>query len=299
LLADEPGIGPCRRLAPPWVAPSNKYRIWERNWRDYVRDFLALRKIDFDLLVSPRCDPRDSLQTRLLKARSVAGFGAAGGKDWFTIDAGVSATDYQTYPRIDVMATFGERLTGRAIDPAPHLKPPQDGGIKSILSQHGCTAGPVLAVSFGAAHPIRRWDSATIAEILRRVAAEVGFFVIIAEPGPAQAAIELPDGKPGMIWRTNLASIKALLAEIDLLFCADSGLMHIAAALGTKVVAVFGPTSPILFGPSGTGHAVIAVEPMPCRPCYDACIYASPICLDQIGPDNVVPALQRALRQGA
>lgn len=296
LLGNGENFGPFHRLVPPWTAPTRKYAIWDRQWRGYIRDLLALRRIRFDLLVSTRCDPRDSIQSRLLRADSVAGFSDAGGRHWFTVDSGISGEAFHSRPRAQVMTEFALTLTGRSVDPVPHLEAaPSDGAAKVLLNKHGYRGGPILAVSFGAAHPIRRWDSNKIAAILSAIGSMVGFITLIMDPADTGPEIELPAGVPSMVWRSDLAGIKRLLVEVDLLFCADSGIMHMASALGTKVVAVFGPGSPVMFRPSGAKDIVIAVEPMLCRPCYDRCIHPRPICLDTITPDQVVPVLRQAL----
>ena len=68
-----------------------------------------------------------------------------------------------------------------------------------------------------------------------------------------------PDGGGtlNLVGRTTLPELVALLGKINLLVTADSGPMHIAAALGTPTVALFGPTDPKEAGPCGAGHCVI------------------------------------------
>jgi glycosyl transferase family 9 (putative heptosyltransferase) len=60
--------------------------------------------------------------------------------------------------------------------------------------------------------------------------------------------------------------LPALLSEIDVLIGGDTGVTHLAAALGTPVVALFGPTDPALTAPRGA--ATIIHRPVPCAPCF-------------------------------
>jgi ADP-heptose:LPS heptosyltransferase len=73
--------------------------------------------------------------------------------------------------------------------------------------------------------------------------------------------------------------------------------MHLAGALGIPVTALFGPQRSEWYGPRGELDSVVRVEVMPCRPCFDDCIFASPICMDGITPkaviDSVVTQLER------
>jgi 3-deoxy-D-manno-octulosonic-acid transferase/heptosyltransferase-1 len=73
--------------------------------------------------------------------------------------------------------------------------------------------------------------------------------------------------------RTDLKVLIALLKRIDLLVTVDSGPMHLAAALGTPLVTLFGPTDPRLIGPyggnlpAGQAGGVVLRTPLPCSPC--------------------------------
>jgi ADP-heptose:LPS heptosyltransferase len=69
----------------------------------------------------------------------------------------------------------------------------------------------------------------------------------------------------------------------------DSGPMHIAAAVGTPVVALFGPTSSMRTGPYGEGHVALTHD-VPCRPCFSrVCRYTEPLaCLTHLAPERVV-----------
>ena len=65
---------------------------------------------------------------------------------------------------------------------------------------------------------------------------------------------------------TTVGLLPALLAKAALFLTNDSGPMHIAAAVGTPVVALFGPTSAVRTGPYGAGHRVLAGQ-VACSPC--------------------------------
>ena len=112
-------------------------------------------------------------------------------------------------------------------------------------------------------------------------------------------AFDLPSDVPALRWRGALADLKHVLAIADVLLCADSGPLHVGTAVGCRTVAIFGSGSLGRFAPRGPMNATYAVEPMPCRPCYDNCIYSSPLCMDLVDTDAVAALVDEALAQVA
>ena len=96
--------------------------------------------------------------------------------------------------------------------------------------------------------------------------------------------------------QTSPELLPALLASASLLLTNDSGPMHIAAAMGTPVVALFGPTSPLRTGPYGAEHRVLRSE-VPCSPCFSRSC-RNPVqleCLATIDPKTVIDAVREQL----
>jgi 3-deoxy-D-manno-octulosonic-acid transferase/heptosyltransferase-1 len=92
---------------------------------------------------------------------------------------------------------------------------------------------------------------------------------------------------------TTLRELAALYKMASLLVTTDSGPMHLAAAVGTPVVALFGPTSPERTGPYGEGHIVIR-QGLPCSPCFrKTCDTLE--CMNTIGVDEVLQAVRERL----
>jgi lipopolysaccharide heptosyltransferase I len=86
----------------------------------------------------------------------------------------------------------------------------------------------------------------------------------------------------------------ALLKRLDVLVTTDSGPMHLAAALGIPVVALFGPTNPSRTGPFGERHRVICAE-VDCRPCYRRHCDKVSGCMSAIRPEAVCEAVRGLL----
>lgn len=93
----------------------------------------------------------------------------------------------------------------------------------------------------------------------------------------------------------DLAALGGLLSRLDALITNDSGPMHLAAAVGTRCVAVFGPTNPRRTSPSGPGHHVLSANRW-CSPCFRRrCPLIRHRCMTEIRVGSVVDAVNRIL----
>jgi heptosyltransferase-2 len=166
---------------------------------------------------------------------------------------------------------------------------------------------PFCALFAGAEYgPAKRWMPDRFAEVARRVTEQFhcrwlllggSHDVEIAaaiEQELAASQIEA-DSIVNVAGKTTLTELCFLLRICKLLLTNDTGPMHIAYALGTPVVAIFGSTSPELTGPLGARDRVIR-HPVECSPCF---LRECPIdfrCMERITVDEVVDAVANSLR---
>lgn len=162
--------------------------------------------------------------------------------------------------------------------------------------------GPVVALCPGARHASKRWPEEHWCALDRALAGAGVRRVVLttaAEWRELPALAARVDADPGARWCLEpLPRMAALLSRVRAAVTHDSGLMHLAAARGTRVVALFGSTSPVLgFGPSGEGHAVLCRNE-PCQPCtlhgLPACPKRHFRCMTLLTPDDVLGALRAA-----
>jgi lipopolysaccharide heptosyltransferase II len=158
---------------------------------------------------------------------------------------------------------------------------------------------PWVAFHIGAREIPKRWPAerfAFVADSLIRERNAAALFVG-TEGERAQVAgmvATLPEGAFNLAGKTDLLQLAALLSRVDLLVCNDSGPMHLAAALGTPVVAIFGPTDPKKVGPYGEGHRVFKSE-IDCAPCRRSRCVQAGACLAAISAEEVARAAQSFL----
>ncbi len=102
-------------------------------------------------------------------------------------------------------------------------------------------------------------------------------------------AVGIGQGTANLAGELSLRESAALLSLIPSFITNDTGVMHLAAACGVKVTAIFGSTNPAWTGPWGEGHRIIYNQE-PCSPCYKrVCRYGHYNCLKKITPDGVLP----------
>jgi len=89
---------------------------------------------------------------------------------------------------------------------------------------------------------------------------------------------------------TTLLTLAALYEEAECVVSPDTGPMHLAAAVGTPVVALFGPTAPWRTGPFGSGHQIIRAE-LECSPCFKRTCETKE-CMERISVEDVMDGIQ-------
>lgn len=160
---------------------------------------------------------------------------------------------------------------------------------------------PVVGLNPGAAYgPAKRWPAERYAGLVKRLAEELGAFLLVfGTAGDTEAAAEIGAAAPGQVLdltgKTTLAEAMALIGLCDAFVTNDSGLMHVAAAQKTPLVAIFGSTDAVATGPFAARVEVVNKN-LPCSPCLKThCPRNDFACMLEIGVDEVFAATCRLL----
>lgn len=194
-------------------------------------------------------------------------------------------------------------LGGAGAPPPPRLTLPP-GAVDGALRALGLAppAGGLLALCPGAEYgEAKRWPAAHFAAVARDWLGRRGAVWLFGGPGDRAIAQEVADAAPGAVvlaGRTDLAQAVALMSLAGAVATNDSGLMHVAAALGRRVVAVYGSSSPAMTPPLPPADAPAARTlslALACSPCYQRrCPLGHLDCLKQLDPARVIAALEDA-----
>jgi len=204
---------------------------------------------------------------------------------------------------LQTLTPLGIPQLGTPLRPELRTAPAADRVAGEVLAEGGDQ--PLVALAPGARWPLKRWDPLRFAEVGDALAAEGARIVLVGGPGDrreldqvrgALHAAPIADTRD-----LDLPTLTAVIARTRLLVSCDSGPSHVAQAVGTPVVVVFGPTSTRRWGPiPGAGVAVSL--PLACAPCSNfgrrPCPLGHHACMVDLQAQPVIDASLAAFRAG-
>ncbi len=187
--------------------------------------------------------------------------------------------------------------------PRFHVDGDDAASAERFLKERGLEPGRYAALVPGSKWPTKTWPAERFEEVARALASEDGLQVLIlgsaAESELLAGVARRVPGAVDAAGRVSLGETAALLSSARLMIGNDSGPTHIAMALGTSTVAIFGPTDPSQF--DFEGHELVYAD-LPCSACsfYGTrrCRLGHWRCMMSISPEAVVAAARRLLSGG-
>jgi lipopolysaccharide heptosyltransferase I len=261
--------------------------------------FLRLcRQQKFDLVVDLQGLLRSGLMTMASGAARRVGLSTAReGATLFYTDV-VKVADFNAIHAVDRYWLVAEALGAADRPKTFHVHVPEEARAWATELLGG-RPRPFLALSAGSRWETKRWPPQHFAELLRRMEALTGGTVLCVgssdETDLAQAAtrgLHMP--VIDLVGKTSLPELAALLEQSDGMLANDTGPLHLAAALGRPVIAPYTCTKVRLNGPYGFEAGTVEAN-VRCQGSYiKKC--ASLICMQELTPDRLWPALQGILQ---
>jgi lipopolysaccharide heptosyltransferase II len=180
--------------------------------------------------------------------------------------------------------------------------PPRPGVAKRVRARWPQGASRWVIIQPGARWPNKRWPAEYFAEAVRQLAAGQDdlHFAVLGDGSETELgkAVAGAHGQRcvDLTGKISLPEMVEWIRAGELMVTNDTGPMHVAAALGKPVVAIFGPTEPRRTGPYGQLERVLQLQ-LSCIPCMkDSCSFAKPLeCLRAITPQIVVARVHQFL----
>jgi lipopolysaccharide heptosyltransferase I len=281
----------------------------------------------YDLAINFEPDIRTNLVMAAAGARRTAGFASAGGGAVLDV-----ALDYdQTSHTADNAVRLIEAAVG-VPSPAEGRMPPEGGNhadardasvfrrhssiripdssraeATSLLGRFGGSLKIGLHVSGGRA--IKQWPETRFRDVASVLVRDRSAAIVLTGTPGERAQIDVvraalaSDRVLDLSEGADLMTVAAVLQQLDLFVTGDTGPMHLAHAVGTPIVAVFGPSDPARYAPRGLRDQVVRVD-LPCSPCNRIrrpparCVGHTPDCLEGVATAAVLAAIDEALQGG-
>ena len=207
-------------------------------------------------------------------------------------------SEHEAEVSLDILAQAGLPIRSRRmsmslsevdIDSA-HLLLRKAGEVSSLC--------PIAVIHPGVPSALKSWSIEKYVQLADRLMQDYNAQIVLVggkgEEQVAQSIISLMNGEAiNLSGQTTLGQLAAVLQKADLFVGSDSGPMHLAAAYGTKVIGLYGPTSPQRFGPYGDRCLALRME-SDCPPCMKGeCKRRGYKCIDRISVDNVMEAVKQ------
>jgi heptosyltransferase I len=276
-----------------WASP--------RHWPEMLRSIRWMRAQDFDWVIDLQCLLRSGAFAWLANGKFLVGLDEVreGARGFY--DVAVRRPSFHTHaadwylavlPRLGVPVHNNFQWLPEKLEIAAAVKAKwQTDGARWI------------AIQPGARWPNKRWLAENFAELVRLLAKNFSGarFAILGVAGDKPLGEIIARSAPGrclnLCGQTTLPEMVEWLRLCDLMVTNDTGPMHVAAALGKPLVALFGPTEPRRTGPYGHLENVLRID-LPCSPCMKSrCHYEKPNeCLNALSPAMVFEFARKKLQ---
>jgi lipopolysaccharide heptosyltransferase II len=253
LLENNPHIHDVIRWNAPWFYPQSRTpRI--RHIRQVIQSAEYDLGIDFrgDIRNIYHCLWKPGIPRRL-------SYNSGGGGLLLTDPVSWRELKHKVDYHLDLVRHFGFEVASD--EPRIFLTAEEVGQAAERLRQDIDPGIKPIAVHPGARLPLKCWAPERFAELIRKIHRETEHPVILlGGEDDRERADLISAGQPvaaDFTGRLNIRELAAIMSLCECVVCHDSASMHIASAVGTQVVALFGPSRPVETAPCGSGHRVI------------------------------------------
>ncbi len=287
-----------------------------KNWIHlyrYLESFLEhVKSMDFDYLVNLSHSKLSAYMIRYLGIRKRCGFGCNEVGERMTEHPWMEYFGTEPFNRAYNSFNLAE-IFARCADVRPEGKsirirtlPDDRSSASEILNGAGIVEEDFLiGIQAGSSLENRRWPAGSFAELanalIKNLNAKILLFGVESERALAEQIenqIGSKDRVVNLAGKTNLSQLMALLQKCRYLVTNDTGPMHVAAAMETRIVGLFfAHAHPFETGPYGPGHLIFQAR-IPCAPCSYGVQCNNIVCVEKVRPGHLVSLIETHHREG-
>jgi len=264
----------------------------------------GLRARQFDTVIDLTDGDRSAFLTRISGAPVRIGFNDEHrwrGRYYTEVIQPLTSLRHRIDRDLEALKLLSIEADSKAKDPQLWLTPEEKNSADQLLDQLEAQRSQSLVIlQPGARYWFKAWPPERFAELADRLTSQYGCQVLIGgsdqDIGLAQQIRQMAKSPPIIMAGCTTIKQFAAIAKQSVLFVgSDSGAMHIASAVGTPVVALFGPSNPGEWGPRG-GPVEVLYKEIDCRSCFHpTCTRGEENCMKLIAVHEVFAAAQRLL----
>ena len=293
-----PGVRSIETLDVPWIAGKGRGLAWSA-LRARAK---AWRSQDYDLAINFEPDIRSNLLLALSGIPRRVGFLSGGGGAVLTVAVAPDPRAHIAENAKALVARAFDTSVAQGFSPA-RLNIPDDARRRAAEIVGTATLGaPLVGIQPATGRRIKEWDPVRFAELGAEIARTRGASVILIGSTADKAVLDAvrhawPSGVPltEVPADVDLVVLTAVLERLSLFITGDTGPMHLAAAVGTPVLAIFGPSLPTRYAPLSPRSRIVRID-IHCSPCNllrqppTRCLNRVPDCLAGIATADVLRA---------
>lgn len=224
----------------------------------------------YDVAINFEPDIRSNVVAAAVGARWTAGFAGGGGGPLLDFALPFDTTQHTADNMLALARAVARGWSDAPVAPDFHLQ--LDDDVRQRAAERlADLRSPLVAMHVAGGRAIKQWPQERFAEVARWLARERHASVVLtgaAEDRDANALVRsaMRPADAVDVAGASLVEAAAILERCDFLVTGDTGPMHLAHAVGTPVVAIFGPSDPQRYAPRGARDRVVRID-LPCAPC--------------------------------
>lgn len=301
-----PSVNAVETLDAPWLAREGSGLTWSA----LVARARAWRRDGYDLAINFEADIRSNLLIALSGATRRVGFESGGGgsllTDAIAPDPGAHIADNARALVGRALAVTGVVSPSKNSEEAPGFNtallniPEAARRAASELVGTATRDTPIVGIQPATGRRVKEWDPVRFAQVGAELARTRGARVVLIGSAADQAVLDAVRAAwPGDVpldqlpLDVDLIVLAGVLERLSLFITGDTGPMHLAAAVGTRVLAVFGPSLPTRYAPLSRSSRIVRID-IHCSPCNlmrqppARCVGHVPECLAGISTSHVL-----------
>ncbi|MGM0470928.1 MAG: lipopolysaccharide heptosyltransferase II [Bacillota bacterium] len=280
LLADYPHLDQIYAYDKAWS-------IWQSI--SFARELAAN---NYDLGLNLHGNWRTAILLKLINPDYSVGYGGKGRGIWLDQELTPPKDCHMVEVYLDFLYQLGfNELDQQGLELV--IKPQAKEQIADWLANKGVESSqPVVGLNTGGSWETKRWLSSGFAELADTLLKRGYQVIFLGGPSDRQRVQEIVEqmGKEPFVatGQTNLPELAALVNECDLVISGDSGPVHVAAAVQTPTITIFGPSDEVKYQPYQTESELVTAE-VECRPCGEQeCPLGHHRCMQNITVDDIL-----------